>query len=230
MEKENKKKFYKKWWFWVIVVILLIGASSNSDTTNTSTQTSSINPIEESNTNLDSNIKENNSTQAQVVEVVIPDFSTMTQDEVKSWISTNKMNGNLTTAYSDTIAKDAFVSQSITAGTTSSQGSRITITYSLGKEPTMGEKNALSKAKSYLNYTAFSYKGLIEQLEYEGFSNEESTYGADNCGADWNEQAAKKAKSYMDYSSFSKSGLIEQLEYEGFTNEQAQYGATAVGY
>ena len=52
----------------------------------------------------------------------------------------------------------------------------------------------------------------------------------DNCGADWNEQAAKSAKSYLDFSSFSRSGLIKQLEYEGFTAEQAEYGATAVGY
>ena len=94
----------------------------------------------------------------------------------------------------------------------------------------IGEKNALNKAKSYLNYTAFSYSGLVEQLEFEGFSNSEAKFGADNCGANWKEQAAKKAKQYMDYSSFSKKGLIDQLEYEGFTLEQAEYGAKAVGY
>lgn len=94
----------------------------------------------------------------------------------------------------------------------------------------MGQKNALSQAKSYLSFSAFSYTGLIKQLEFEGFTNEEATYGADNCGADWNEQAAKSAKSYLDFSSFSRSGLIKQLEYEGFTSEQAEYGATAVGY
>ena len=94
----------------------------------------------------------------------------------------------------------------------------------------MGQKNALAKAKAYLAYTSFSHESLIKQLEYEGFSYEESLYGANNCGADWKEQAAKKAKSYMDYSSFSRSGLIKQLEYEGFTNEQAEYGASAVGY
>lgn len=77
---------------------------------------------------------------------------------------------------------------------------------------------------------AFSYKGLVEQLEYEGYSNEEATYAVDNCGANWNEQAAKKAESYMSYMSFSRSGLIEQLEYEGFTSKQAEYGVTAVGY
>lgn len=95
---------------------------------------------------------------------------------------------------------------------------------------TMGQKNALDKAKSYLKYSAFSYIGLVDQLEYEGFSNKDATYAVDNCGADWNEQAAKKAKQYLDYSSFSRSGLVDQLLYEGFTNEQAEYGVTAVGY
>ena len=95
---------------------------------------------------------------------------------------------------------------------------------------TMGQKNALGKAQDYLAYTSFSRSGLIEQLKYESFSNEEATYAADNCGADWNEQAAKKAADYLDYGSFSREGLITQLEYEGFSSEQAAYGATAVGY
>lgn len=95
---------------------------------------------------------------------------------------------------------------------------------------TIGQKNALKTAKSYLDYSAFSYSGLIEQLEYEKYSKDEAIYAVDNCGADWNEQAKKAAKSYMSYSSFSKDGLIEQLEYEGFTKEQATYGAEANGY
>ena len=83
---------------------------------------------------------------------------------------------------------------------------------------------ALKSAESYLRSSAFSYTGLIEQLEYEGFSNEDATYAADHCGADWKEQAVKSAESYLKYSSFSKSGLIDQLEFEGFTHEQAVYG------
>lgn len=98
------------------------------------------------------------------------------------------------------------------------------------KNATTGEINALEKALIYLNYTSFSRSGLIDQLEYEGFSTEEATYGVDNCGADWNEQAAKKAQSYLDYSSFSRQGLIDQLVFEGFTQEQAEYGVSAVGY
>jgi len=95
---------------------------------------------------------------------------------------------------------------------------------------TMGEKNALDTALSYLRYTSFSYSGLIEQLEFEGYTHEEAVYGVDNCGADWNEQAVLKAQSYLDYSAFSREGLIEQLEFEGFTREQAEYGVDAVGY
>lgn len=98
------------------------------------------------------------------------------------------------------------------------------------EEITLGKRNALSKAKDYLSLTAFSYTGLIDQLKYEGFTEEEATYGADNCGADWNEQAAKKAQQYLELTSFSRSGLIDQLKYEGFTSDQAAYGVTAVGY
>lgn len=95
---------------------------------------------------------------------------------------------------------------------------------------TMGQKNALSKAHDYLNYSAFSYSGLIEQLEYEKFSKEDATYAVDNCGADWNKQAEKKAQDYINYSSFSRGSLIDQLVYEGFTQAQAEHGATAIGY
>lgn len=96
--------------------------------------------------------------------------------------------------------------------------------------PTMGDRNALKKAKSYLEIMTFSYNGLVEQLEYEKFSHEEAVYAADNCGVDWNEQARIKAKSYLDMMAFSKDGLIEQLEYEGFSHEQAVYGAEQNGY
>ena len=92
-------------------------------------------------------------------------------------------------------------------------------------EITMSQKQALGKAKDYLQFGAFSYKGLIHQLEYEKYDNADATFAADNCGADWNEQAAKKAKQYLDVTHFSLDDLAHQLEYEGFTEEQALYGA-----
>ena len=97
-------------------------------------------------------------------------------------------------------------------------------------EVTKGEKNALSSALNYLRTMPFSYSGLINQLEYEGYTNEQAVYGADNCGADWNEQAALMAQNYLDTMSLSRDGLIRQLEFEGFTRQQAEYGVQAVGY
>lgn len=95
---------------------------------------------------------------------------------------------------------------------------------------TLGEKNALKSALNYLSFMSFSYSGLISQLEFEGYTNEEAEYAADNCGADWNEQAALKAENYLESMSFSREGLIAQLEFEGFTRQQAEYGVKAVGY
>lgn len=94
---------------------------------------------------------------------------------------------------------------------------------------TTSQRNAVRKAKDYLGYSAFSHDGLVDQLEYEQFSHDDAVYGADNSGANWDEQAAKKARSYMDYSSFSRGSLIAQLEYDKFTRGQAEYGADAVG-
>jgi len=94
---------------------------------------------------------------------------------------------------------------------------------------TVSQKNAVRSAKSYLDFSAFSHDGLVAQLEYEQFSHADAVYGADNSGADWNEQAAKSAKQYMEYSSFSRGSLIDQLLYEKFTQAQAEYGVNAVG-
>lgn len=94
---------------------------------------------------------------------------------------------------------------------------------------TVSQEQALRSAKQYLGYTAFSHDGLIEQLKFEQFSDEDAAFAADNCGADWNEQALKSAKQYLDYTAFSYSGLIKQLEFDKFTEEQATYGADNCG-
>ena len=109
-----------------------------------------------------------------------------------------------------------------------SSASTSSVTYSSGQNENLSTEraSALQKAHDYLNYSAFSRTGLIEQLEYEGFSKDDATYAVDNCGADWKKQAVLKAKQYRGYSAFSHKGLVEQLEYEGFTHEQAEYGAT----
>lgn len=94
---------------------------------------------------------------------------------------------------------------------------------------TTGMRNALSQALDYLDFSAFSYTGLIDQLKYEGYTTEEATYAADNCGADWMEQALDEAISYLDFSAFSYTGLIDQLKYEGYTKAEATYAADNCG-
>jgi len=190
------------------ILFIIIMASSGSETDDNSGST----------TKYETNKK---------IEVIVVDFSSM--DRTSSWCNEKKVNCKITDEYSDTVAKGSFVSQSVGANTTIYEGDSINIVYSLGKKPTISQKNALKSAKSYLSFSAFSYNGLIKQLEYEEYSHEDAVYAVDNCGADWNEQAVKSAKSYLSFSSFSKNGLIKQLEYEGFTHEQAVYGAEQNG-
>ncbi len=94
---------------------------------------------------------------------------------------------------------------------------------------TVSQENARGSAADYLEYAAFSRTGLIEQLEFEGYSTEDATFAVDSLTVNWNEQAAKSAKDYLSYSSFSRSGLIEQLIFEGYTREQAEYGVNQTG-
>ena len=123
------------------------------------------------------------------------------------------------TTGNDTSASDGSFQNSSNGGSTYGSNSQNEIVSS-------GERNALKRAKEYLEYSAFSYQSLVEQLEFEGYSHSEATYAVDNCGADWNEQAVKRAKEYLEYSAFSYNGLIDQLVFEGFTQSQAEYGVS----
>ncbi|HFG6964438.1 Ltp family lipoprotein [Acinetobacter baumannii] len=100
---------------------------------------------------------------------------------------------------------------------------------------TASQFNAIRTANSYLEYQAFSRKGLINQLssDYgEGYSVEDATVAVDSLDVDWKEQAAKAAAQYLEQQGFSCKGLINQLasDYgEKFTLEQAKYGAVQAG-
>lgn len=143
----------------------------------------------------------------------------------KSTQATGKVE--TTTAANTTTKATTNVTTSTTAKTTTAVTEKQT---EEDESLPLGTRNALKSAKSYLSHSSFSHDGLIGQLEYEGYTKEEATYAADNCGADWMEQAVKCAQSYIDHSSFSKKELLEQLKYEGFTDEQAKHGVEAVGY
>ena len=91
-------------------------------------------------------------------------------------------------------------------------------------------KNAKRLANSYLDSSAFSKKGLIDQLIYEGFDTATATSAVNSLtSVDWKQQAALLGASYLETSGFSRSGLIDQLKYQGFTTAEATYGADANG-
>ena len=121
-------------------------------------------------------------------------------------------------------------SNTTSAPSASNDSEVVEVETTLEPELTTSQKNAIRMAESYLDFTSFSRSGLIEQLEYEGFSNEDAVFAVDNIEVDWNEQAVKEAASYLDFMAFSFDGIVEQLEYEGFTHEQAVYGAQQNGF
>jgi hypothetical protein len=117
-------------------------------------------------------------------------------------------------------------SSNLSPSTTSPSG-LIATTTSVALTGTVSQRNAISRATSYLRSSSFSRSGLIGQLQYEGFSIDDATYGVDALNTNWNAQAVKKATSYLRSSSFSRSGLIDQMIFEGFSSSESVYGVDA---
>ncbi len=101
---------------------------------------------------------------------------------------------------------------------------------------TPDKKKALEKACSYIDnyldaHNGYSHQELMKKLQRSGFSAEEAKFAADNCGANWNEQAAYQAGVYLViYPNSTKDRIIDLLVYEGFTYAQALAGAQANGF
>ncbi len=97
---------------------------------------------------------------------------------------------------------------------------------------TGAQRNAISSARDYLSYEAFSRSGLIQQLssQYgEGYPKSVAIYAVNYLHPNWYKQAVKSARDYLSTQSFSRSGLIQQLDSpygEGFTYAQAAYGVS----
>ena len=95
---------------------------------------------------------------------------------------------------------------------------------------TIGQREALQAAKSYLSFGSFSRAGLIRQLTSsygEGFSRADAVWGVNHAHANWYREAVQAAKSYLTTGSFSRAALIHQLESpygDQFTHAQAVYG------
>ena len=84
-------------------------------------------------------------------------------------------------------------------------------------------KKALDRAKSCVKYMDFSYITLLNHLKTQGFSHEDALYAVDNCGADWNKEAANEASSQLFASELSPKGLYAYLVLADFTESQVEY-------
>jgi hypothetical protein len=216
-DEKSKKQIYKKWWFWAIIIIVVIVIGSQGSKQKNYSNSSSNNNFNEV------TIKK------EKAEVKLIDFSTMDRETIKKWGDTNKVNINVIDQYSNNVAKGLFINQSVKADTIIHEDDNITVNYSLGKEPTNEEKNALKKAEQYSDTMYMSKKGIYNQLisKYgENFSNEAAQYAIDNIEADWNKNALEKAKNYQQTMNMSKNRIYDQLisEYgEKFTKSEAQY-------
>ena len=84
-------------------------------------------------------------------------------------------------------------------------------------------ENAIESAEEYNKVLAYSKKGIIEKLKYEGFSEDIAECAVKSINANWKENCVRSAYSYLDLSPFSKEELIHQLDYDGFTAEEIDY-------
>ncbi len=100
---------------------------------------------------------------------------------------------------------------------------------------TLAMENALESAQDYLDYSAFSRQGLIDQLSSpygSGFEIADATWAVAQLNVDWRQQAVRSAKDYLDFSSFSRQGLIDQLSSPygaQFTLQEAIYAVNRIG-
>ena len=86
-----------------------------------------------------------------------------------------------------------------------------------------GNEGAVNSAKDYLKFIAASKTKIISFLKKKGFTEEEAIYGAENCGADWYDQALRMAMSYLNVQEFTYEQLALQLMIEEFTEDEIIY-------
>ena len=93
------------------------------------------------------------------------------------------------------------------------------------------EEQALDMAKWYLadskGTVFFSYGGMVDLIELNGFSHEAAVYAADNCGADWYEMVWGELNAFWSPDGFDPQDAISNLQLRGFSYEETIYAVTA---
>lgn len=92
--------------------------------------------------------------------VIVPDFSTMSQDEANAWAKLNSVTLTIQEKYSKSNNKGKVITQSIKAGTSIKSGDEVDLTYSLGR----------------IDVASYIGKNKMDMLNWQ---NEANTKGAD---------------------------------------------------
>ena len=90
-------------------------------------------------------------------------------------------------------------------------------------------QQAVFSAEAYLDFAAFSESGLIDQLEFEGFTQSRPLLVSGLSRLTGVSRRRNRPSPIWTFSAFSRSGLIDQLLFEGFTESQATYGVDKAG-
>lgn len=96
----------------------------------------------------------------------VPDFSYMTDDEIKKWGKDNGVTVSFSKEYSD-LKEGAFIKQSVDAGKKVSAGATITISISKGKEKADGKSAEIDETK----YLGVKEEDFLKALKDLGFTN-----------------------------------------------------------
>lgn len=79
-------------------------------------------------------------------------------------------------AYNETTAKTSAATTAPSVKTTTS-AAEYTTSKKAADSGNSEQRRAIKTAESYLSFMAFSKQGLIDQLEYEGFTYDQASYG-----------------------------------------------------
>ncbi len=175
-----RKRFLKlPLWAWITIALILIGAASSAGEDNSAPSASPGNEAIQT-----------ASTKPNSTKSTTPDTVTMTTDpstttSPESSAPTTSLKAPTTTKIPAPTPTVPTTSESPITASPSPTTARST--------ETVSQKNARRSAESYLRYSAFSRSGLIDQLLYEGYSQEDAEYAVGAVAVDWNEQSFKSA-------------------------------------
>lgn len=239
---DNSTKKLLIWFFIILAFITIIGLLSNKDDKKNNT----INIVANNSIN-ETNSTENTTSDETLTKITVPDFKNLSKEDIKNWCTSNNVKYSFDEAYSDKIEKGKIISQSIDPNDVMYENDEITITYSLGKRPTVTVPDFSKMSRKEIekwcdknnidldieeDYSSKVEKGKLikqsvkakEKIEIDDEITITYSLGRKPTTEDLN--ALEKAKSYSYHMHMSKKGIYDQLtsEYgENFDKESAQY-------